>query len=134
MLARPQEHFLFIRQPAENRQPSALVLTIGGPFEGSPSDAAWQTWALQACNARGLSFFYDGLNPRSGVGGHSPFEASQLAIAAKGGLVQKQGRTINISTGGIMLPDWQVPPDRPPLAPAGDQQQGGGSRPSLAPP
>ena len=77
-----EEHFLFLRERAETRQPSPLILSVGGPYEASPRDTLWQDWALHAIASRGLSFFYDGLNPKSGVGGESPFSpAGGLAPA-----------------------------------------------------
>lgn len=33
-----EEHFLFLRKRAESRQAAAVILHIGGPYEGSPSD------------------------------------------------------------------------------------------------
>ena len=101
------EHFLFLRKRAEIRQPSAVIVHLGGPFEGSPRDMAWQTWALKACAAHGLSLFYDGLNPLSGVGGQSPFSPSMLSAAAAGGLRSSpNGPRVN-NTGGLMMPDWR---------------------------
>ena len=66
-----QEHFLFVQKRAETRQPAALIVNLGGPYESSPRDRLWQDWALRFLASRGISFFYDGLNPRSGVGGVS---------------------------------------------------------------
>ena len=101
-----QEHFLFVLQKAEAREPASLILHLGGPFEGSPRDLAWQTWALQYAKEKSLNLFYDGLNPKSGVGGHSPFEPEQLAAVAAGGhRASRDGPRIN-NTGGLMRDDW----------------------------
>ena len=101
-----QEHFLFVLQKAEAREPVSLILHLGGPFEGSPRDLAWQTWALQYAKEKSLNLFYDGLNPKSGVGGHSPFEPEQLAAVAAGGhRASRDGPRIN-NTGGLMRDDW----------------------------
>ena len=101
-----QEHFLFVLQKAEAREPASLILHLGGPFEGSPRDLAWQTWALQYAKEKSLNLFYDGLNPKSGVGGHSPFEPEQLAAVAAGGhRASREGPRIN-NTGGLMRDDW----------------------------
>ena len=97
------EHFLFLTKRAETRQPSALVLNLGGPYEALPRDRLWQDWAFQACAAKGLSFFYDGLNPHSGIGGESPYSPASMQSA----LVRPGGGapTLN-NTGGLFLPGW----------------------------
>ena len=102
------EHFLFLRKRAEARQPSALILNVGGPYEGSPRDRMWQDWALRAAAAHGLSLFYDGLNPKSGIGGESPYtNADGGGGMASGGGAAFGGPPIN-NTGGLFLPSWQA--------------------------
>ena len=104
-----EEHFLFLRKRSETRQPAALILQIGGPYEGSPRDRAWQDWALKTAAARGLSLFYDGLNPRSGIGGESPFAPAEIAAAANPQLATLGGAggpPVN-NTGGLFLSSFQ---------------------------
>jgi hypothetical protein len=97
------EHFLFLTKRAETRQPSPLILNLGGPYESSPRDRVWQDWALRTAAQKGLSFFYDGLNPRSGIGGESPF--SPLIAASSAAHASNSGGTLN-NTGGLFLPGW----------------------------
>ena len=105
-----EEHFLFLRKRAEVRQASALILHTGGPYEGSPRDKVWQDWAIRASAAHGLSLFYDGLNPRSGIGGESPFAPTEIAAAANPQLATLGGGggpPVN-NTGGLFLSNWQA--------------------------
>ena len=85
-------------------------------------DSIWQEWALHACATHSLSFFYDGLNPRSGIGGESPF--SPASMLQPDGPPDTRGLPFN-NTGGLFLPGWtgvnsaklhllaQVPATRP---------------------
>ena len=107
MLAVWEEHFLFLRKRGEARQAAAVILHLGGPYEGSPSDKVWQDWALKACVAHGISVFYDGLNPRSGIGGESPFTPIEAALAANPKLSAALGRAESANnTGGLFVASW----------------------------
>ncbi|KAL1522554.1 hypothetical protein AB1Y20_017539 [Prymnesium parvum] len=97
-----QEHFLFLRKSSETRQAASIILNIGGPFESSPRDMEWQIWAVQYCLQHGISVFYDGMNPRSGVGGDAP----SLASAPHAVPTLGDKPLIKNNTGGLMMEDW----------------------------
>ena len=65
---------------------------------------------MHECAQRGLSFFYDGLNPRSGIGGESPFSPSvpgSPGSTTNGGAMLQTGRGPPLNnTGGLFLPGW----------------------------
>ena len=98
-----EEHFLFLTAASESREPTPLIINTGGPYEGHLRDRVWQDFALKAAVRHGLSIFYDGLNPHSGIGGDSPTD-----LAALGKRLDFHGVLRN-STGGLLKDDWSTP-------------------------
>ena len=112
-------------------------LHTGGPYEGSPRDKVWQDWAIRASAAHGLSLFYDGLNPRSGIGGESlsrqqrsrlqrtrslrHWEEAVLLLITPAGSFFRTGKRCTrpncmlwLSFPGRALPQFYAPPRHPP--------------------
>ena len=100
-----EEHFLHLAQPPKNpakaRPATAVVLLTGGPYEGLARDALWQDEAMRLISRLGVGFFYDGLNPRSGIGGESPLGSGARASRTY------NGRPVN-NTGGLLRDDWHT--------------------------
>lgn len=92
---RAQEHFLFLRKAADSRRAATIFLNLGGPFESSSRDMQWQIWAIRYCMQHSISVFYDGLNPRSGIGGDAPASAIAYTVPAVGDKVRRNGNSID---------------------------------------
>ena len=56
---------------------------------------------MHYCSQNGLSVFYDGLNPFSGLGGGAPGDAMET--------VATPAATLANNTAGLFRPDWQTP-------------------------
>ena len=98
-----REHFLFLKTRASAREAAPLILNTGGPYEGHPRDRIWQDFALEVARRHGLSIFYDGLNPHSGIGGDSP-------MGPVGRVAQLVPREFTMNnTGGLLKEDWSTP-------------------------